>query len=255
MRVGFTEWPDGLEPHGPDWSGITRRVADARLDLLITNELPFGRWLAAEPAFDREAAEASVALHQAGLEALEALPVDALISSRPVWADARLANEAFVIADGEYRALHWKRLLPEEPGWYEATWYAPGGGSGSTSLVAGLRVGVLLCTELMFNEQARRYGRDGADLIAVSRATGESVDTWRTAGRMAAIVSGACVVSSNRVGAAAPGLVFGGVGFAFAPDGTPLTATTSSEPLVVLDVDAAVSARQKASYPCYVQER
>ena len=255
MRVGFTEWPDGLEPHDTDWNGIAQRIAEARLDLLITNELPFGRWLAAEPAFDRGAAEASVALHEAGLEALKALPVDALISSRPVWADARLANEAFVIAGGTYRALHRKRFFPEEPGWHEATWYAPGGEGGSTTPVAGLRVGVLLCTELMFNEQARRYGREGADLIAVPRATGGSLDTWRTAGRMAAIVSGAYVVSSNRVGTAAAGPVFGGVGFAFAPDGAPLTATTPSEPLVVLDIDAAASARQKAAYPCYVQER
>jgi N-carbamoylputrescine amidase len=116
-----------------------------------------------------------------------------------------------------------------------------------------MRIGVLLCTDAMFNEHARHYGREGADLIAIPRATGLSTDNWLAAGKMAAIVSGSYVVSSNRVGPSKD-VTFGGAGFAYHPDGSLLAITSSEEPLLVIDVDPDVSARQRASYPCYVVE-
>jgi len=100
MRVGFVEWPEGLQPSGPEWTRLAERVTGACLELLITNELPFGRWIAADPIFDHETAQDSIAAHEAGLAALTALSVPAVLSSRPVWAGDRLANEAFVIEHG-----------------------------------------------------------------------------------------------------------------------------------------------------------
>lgn len=65
----------------------------------------------------------------------------------------------------------------------------------------GQRLGVLLCTELMFTEWARHYRRQGAHVIAVPRASGMSMRKWHTAAAMAAIVSGCYVLSSNRAAA------------------------------------------------------
>jgi N-carbamoylputrescine amidase len=113
---------------------------------------------------------------------------------------------------------------------------------------------VLLCTELMFNEHARRYGRAGADLIVVPRATGHEHGAWVTGGAMAAIVSGSYAVSSNRVGATAGSPEFGGRGLAFAPDGTLLAETSADAPLVVIELAPEIARRQKAEYPCYVVE-
>lgn len=250
----FVEWPEGLEPFGARWDALRRQVEALRPDILITNEMPFGPWLAAADRFDAEAARRSVSLHEHGIDALAALGVPAVISSRPVWAGDRLANEAFALADSRITPLHRKQYFPEEAGWYEATWFRGDAGGFEVHEVAGLKVGILLCTELMFNERARRYGRAGAELIVVPRAAGHAHRNWLTAGAMAAIVSGSYVVSSNRMGGAAAGPSFGGRGYAFAPDGAPLAETSAAEPVQIVDLEAAAARRQKTEYPCYVPD-
>lgn len=254
MRVGFVEWPAELEPAGSAWRSIADGIADRSIGLLVTNELPFGRWIAADHPFDPIVAKASVDIHAEGLSALGRLNVPTILSSRPIWSGHRLANEAFVLEGDVIRPVHRKHYFPAEPGWRETDWYRPGDGNFETAETAGLRVGVLLCTDLMFNERARRYGRDGADLIAVPRAVGMSTDTWLVAGRMAAIVSGSYVVSSNRVGLQG-GLEFGGAGFAIAPDGSILAMTSRAEPLLVVEVDIVLTEHRRTQYPCYVDEQ
>jgi N-carbamoylputrescine amidase len=230
-------------------------VARARLDVLVTNEMPFGPWIAGDATFDRNVAEESVELHSSGLRCLSDLEVRAVVSSRPVWANDRLANEAFILERGSVRPLHRKQYLPAEPGWFETTWYSTESAGFEVANLLDLRIGVLLCTEAMFNEHARHYGRQGADLIAIPRATGVATDMWFAAGKMAAIVSGSYVVSSNRVGHARQGLNFGGAGFAFDPDGTCLAVTSCEESLIVCAVDPVETARRRTTYPCYVSER
>lgn len=251
MRVGFVEWPDGLLPEGSDWEAIGTEIAEASIDLLVTNELPFGDWIAAAASFDRDTAAASIAVHEAGIAALARFQVGAVLTSRPVWFGEKLANEAVHIADGVARAVHRKRYFPSEPGWYEGQWYAPGNGFRLAG-INDAKVGVLLCTDVMFNEHARAYGRDGADLIVVPRATGREVEPWLTAGAMSALVSGAYVVSSNRVGRQGAGPDFGGVGFAYAPGGALLATTSPSNRLGIIEVDLALGKRAKQAYPVYV---
>jgi N-carbamoylputrescine amidase len=246
MRVGFVEWPDGLEAHSTEWAAIAKTVDDAGLDVLVTNELPFGGWIAAWPAFDAGAAQHSIDSHAAGMQSLADLKVAVVLSSRPVWVGQRLANEAVIIQNGELRPWRRKRSFPAEPGWYETQWYVPGDDTFSSEELAGLPAGVLLCTEAMFNERARTYGRGGAALIAIPRATGPAA-MWRTAGQMAAIASGSYVVSSNRCGG-----TFAGDGFAFAPDGTLLAATSQTQWLGSIEIDRGAVERQREAYPCYV---
>jgi len=253
MRVAFVEWPDGLLPTGPAWDRIAAAVELAQPDLLITDQLPFGPWLAAAPRFDREAAAASVALHAEGLVALAALDVPAVVTTRPVWRGDCFVNEGVVIEGDRVRFLHRKHVLPDQEGWRETVWYEPGCEGFITADIMGMRVGMLICTELMFSEWARHYGAQGAELIVVPRATPPG-SPCQIAAAMAAVVSGAYVISSSRVGQVDGGPLFGGPGFAFAPDGSLLATTSAETSLRVLELDAGLSRRQKRRYPCYLSE-
>jgi len=106
----------------------------------------------------------------------------------------------------------------------------------------------------MFNERARAYGKQKASLIVVPRASGVNVESWKIAGAMASLVSGAYVVSSNRIGRSRGGAQFGGGGFAYAPQGRPLEVTSSANPLRTLQLDPGMSRFAQGAYPCYVSE-
>jgi N-carbamoylputrescine amidase len=255
-RIAVVQWPDGLVGNGSDWSAIQNAVSRGKPDILITNELPFGKWIAASAEFDCGRADASLTDHELGTRALGGLGVHAVVSSRPVREGAYLANEALVIDQAGVTGFHRKQYLPQEPGWHESTWYDTSARDFTITQAYGVALGALLCTELMFNEHARAYGRAGAELIAVPRATGLSFDEWHLAARMAALVSGCYVASSNRVGSATPGgPIFGGQGFAYAPDGTLLGVTTAEEPMLLFGLDKKLVREGRSKYPRYVSER
>ena len=254
MRIGFVEWPEGLTTDHPQWGDLKSSVAAARPDILVTNELPFGAWIAENSAFSEDDARLSIRVHEDGLAGLIDLKLPAVISSRPVWNGKRLANEAFVLENGAVLPLHRKQFFPNEPGWFESEWYGSDGSGFDVGEVLGIKVGVLLCTDAMFNEHARGHGRQGASLIVIPRASGTSLESWKLAGAMAALVSGAYVVSSNRAGRSKGGPQFGGGGYAYAPGGRLLCMTDSSHPMQVVELDPKVVEAAQRDYPCYVAE-
>ena len=254
VRVAFVEWPEGLLTTGTPWDQLKHSVAAARPDILLTNELPFGPWLADAENFSRDAAQRSVEAHERGLAALTALGLPAVISSRPVWNGKKLANEAIAIENGTVRALHRKQYFPNEPGWFESNWYAGDSSGFHPAKIAGIGVGVLLCTEAMFNERARAYKKHNVALIVIPRASGMNLESWKIAGAMASLVSGTYVASSNRVGNSAGGTHFGGGGYAYAPEGRLLAVTSAAAPLQIFELDPQISAAAQREYPCYVPE-
>jgi N-carbamoylputrescine amidase len=191
MRVAFVEWPDALSTTHAQWDELKDSVNAVRADLLITNELPFGPWLADSAVFSEDDAHLSLSAHEKGLEGLNDLALPAVISSRPVWNGKRLANEAFVLENGAVRPLHRKQYFPNEPGWFESEWYAGDGSGFGVTEILGVKVGVLLCTEAMFNEHARAYGKQAGSLVVIPRASGVDIESWKIAGAMASLVSGA----------------------------------------------------------------
>jgi N-carbamoylputrescine amidase len=116
MRVAFVEWPENLSISDEQWSALKASVIAARPDLLLTNELPFGPWIADDAVFSEDKAQLSIRAHERGLEGLIGLNLPAIISTRPVWNGKRLANEAFVLENGTTRAPHRKQYFPNEPG-------------------------------------------------------------------------------------------------------------------------------------------
>jgi N-carbamoylputrescine amidase len=106
----------------------------------------------------------------------------------------------------------------------------------------------------MFNEWARHYGREGADLIVVPRATPvATLHRWQAAIQMAAVVSGCYVASSNRAGEE-EGVTFGGQGWIVDPSGVVIAETSADEPVVACDIYRSVAAHAKREYPCYVDD-
>ncbi len=83
---------------------------------------------------------------------------------------------------------------------------------------------------------------------------GGSLDRWLVAVRMAAIVSGCYVVSSNRSGPDARGQVFGGLGWIIDPSGNVIAQTSATHPVVFGEIDTEVVAKAQREYPCYVAE-
>ena len=254
LRIAFVEWPESLSTNDAAWQKSRGSVIAARPDILVTNELPFGSWLADAPMFSEVEAQLSIRAHEKGLEELIDLNLPAVISSRPVWNGKRLANEAFVLENGILRALHRKQYFPNEPGWFESEWYAGDASGFGVAEVLGLTLGVLVCTEAMFNEHARAYGKRQASLLVIPRASGTNIGPWKIAGAMASLVSGAYVVSSNRIGRSKGGTEFGGGGFAYAPQGRLLSVTTPANPVGTLELDPKEAAFAQRSYPCYVPE-
>lgn len=249
MKVSYIQSPEGLVASGAEWQKLVSQIEHENPDVLVTSEMPFGSWLAGVHEYNKGDADKSISAHDVGLDALKKLNVPTILSSRPVQFEGKLANEAFVLDNGEYKFAHQKHYFPEEPGFYETNWFANAKPGFDVVEANGLVIGIILCTELFFNEWARSYGRQGAHLIVVQRATGQTVEHWKTAASMAAIVSGCYVVSSNRVGKFDDELIFGGNGFAYAPDGSLISETTPEKPVVSIELDFELVKKSAKTIP------
>jgi len=179
-----------------------------------------------------------------------------VLGSYPTLDGSLSVNKAFVwTAKTGKVPVHTKQFFPNEGGFHEARWFERGELRFQIAKAGGLGVGFLICTDVMFNEWARHYGRNGAHLIAVPRATPVgSEDRWKTMCSAAAIVSGCYVASSNRAGCDDSGLEFAGRGWIFNPFGEMIAETSSEEPVVAAELDLALVLKAQEEYPCYVEE-
>ncbi|WP_460744499.1 carbon-nitrogen hydrolase family protein [Mariniluteicoccus endophyticus] len=177
----------------------------------------------------------------------------AFAGTRPIEREGRFHNAAYTLEAGRLSDVHLKRYLPDEPGYWEATWYAAGPTSFEIFDVAGARAGVQICTEMWFFEHAREYARAGAQLLLAPRATPhESRDKWLAGGRAAAVSAGAWCLSSNHWIPGGGAIDHGGLGWVVDPDGQVLATTSEDQPFVTVDIDLATADAAKRTYPRYV---
>jgi N-carbamoylputrescine amidase len=254
VRVTVCELSEEAERFAGEWEALVAHVGGAGSELVLLPEMPFSPWFAVRRPFDPAAWRRAVEAHEAWLPRLAELAPAAVLASRPVERDGRRLNEGFVWErEGGYRAAHHKAHLPEEEGFWEASWYEPGGGELEAVEVAGARVGFAICTELWAFEGARAYGRAGAHLLATPRATGRAtVDKWLVGGRASAITAGAYSLSSNRASAAGSAADLGGRGWIVDPDGGVLGVTSREEPFLTREIDLGLAEAAKETYPRYV---
>ncbi len=81
-----------------------------------------------------------------------------------------------------------------------------------------------------------------------------SLPRWLVAMRMAAMVSGCYVLTSNRTGTDSSGQLFGGRGWVVGPYGDLVAQTSATTPVVFHEIDTDFVARAQSEYPCYVEE-
>lgn len=243
-----------------DWGNLVEHVAKNGSELVVLPEMGLSPWLAATDEVDQSAWLAGVAAHEAWLMEpngrISALAPAIVLGSCPTIDAGRNHNQGFVWeAAAGLKTIHTKYYLPNEAEFWEACWYDRSPEKRFAPFqAAGVMMGMMLCTDMWFNEHARAYGRAGVELLICPRATPAStVDKWIAGGRTTAVVSGAFCLSSNHTGRY-PGVHMAGTGWIIDPDGNVLGLTSDERPFLTLDIDLDHAKQAKNSYPRYVLE-
>lgn len=237
------------------WSRLVEHALAEEPDLVVLPEMPFHRWLPVTEEASGAAWERAMEAHGRWIDRLSELDGAGVAGTRPVVRDGRRLNEGFLwsASDDGLRAAHRKRYLPDEPGFWEASWYDRGSGRFRTRRWEGIAVAFMICTDLWFLRHARSFAAEGAHLLVCPRATpAYSEDKWLAAGRTAAVVAGAFGLSSNRAGRA-PGVDWAGGGWIIGPDGDVLGTTSREEPFLTREIDLESATAAKETYPRYVE--
>lgn len=255
MRVTVCELNDKADLFARDWELLIRHVKARDSELVLLPEMPFYPWFCGQPAFEESVWQAAIAAHSAWQARLGELAPAMVLGTRPVNLNEQRLNEAFCYSPRlGFSVVHHKYHLPDEDGFWEASWYDRGDGSFTPARCGDASVGFLICTELWFMEDARLYGQNGVDIIATPRATPTaSLDKWLVAGRAAAMIAGAFSLSSNHVSAETSRPQMGGQGWIIAPEGRVLGLTSRDQPFVTTDIDLHVAREAKRTYPRYVR--
>jgi predicted amidohydrolase len=250
LKLTVCEMPDDPSEFASEWDRLSRHVRREGSDLVLLPEMPFFYWFCASPKYDPEVWSEAEAEHRRWMKRLHELGAPAVLGSSPVGRGGRRLNEGFVwTKKGGVRAVHYKHYLPDEPGFYEASWYERGSGPFTTFEVGGWKAGLMICSDLWSMANARSYGKRGVSLLAVPRATPvSSIEKWVAGGKVAAVVSGAYCASSNRAGVRGD-TRFAGTGWVIDPDGAILGMTSKAKPFVTADIDRSKAEKAKKTYP------
>ena len=256
MRVTVCEMNNQPDRFAQDWKALCEHVKSVGSDLVVLPEMPFYPWLASTQNCKPERWQASVNVTDQWISRFSELMPASVLGTRPVVNNGRHLNEGFCWdASVGYRPAHHKYYLPDEEGFWEASWYDRGECDFSVVECNQAKVGFLICTELWFTQHARDYARQGVHLIVCPRATPKaSVDKWIAGGRAAAVVSGAYCLSSNYSGDRANGPDWGGAGWIVEPEeGAILGLTSEKHPFKTLEIDLQAADMAKSTYPRYVK--
>jgi len=256
MKLAVCEAPAAMFVDDDGWHGLVAQCESIAPDLFLLNEMPFGTWISVGEERDSEILRTSQEQHLEGMERFNALGTFAVLGTYPRSEGARSVNQAFVWTPlGGLVTVHTKQFFPNEGGFYEARWFDRGKQRFELANALGLKIGFLICTDVMFNEWARYYRHKGAHVIAVPRATPiGSEDRWRTMCSAAAIVSGCYVASSNRSGIDESGMEFAGKGWILDPTGEMIAETSPEKPVAFAELDLSAVQGAQSKYPCYVEE-
>jgi len=226
-------------------------------EFLLLPEMCFYDWLAADPEPDRGRWLAAVEAHARRLLELDRLGARAIVGTRPVIDDGgEFRNQAYLwTPEPRVLPVHEKYYLPDEEGYWEASWYQRGELTFESCQALDMNIGVQICTEMWFFEWARHFARAGVELLCIPRATPHaSVDKWLAGGRSAAVCAGAYCLSSNLWNPPGGKADCGGLGWIISPEGDVLATTDPDSPFATVEIDPDFARHSKSTYPRYVSE-
>ncbi len=165
-------------------------------------------------------------------------------------------NTAVVLeSDGTIAGIYRKSHIPDDPGYYEKFYFAPGALGFCPLHTSVGNLGVQVCWDQWYPEGARLMALRGADMLIFPTAIGyDSTDTpeeqrrqrdaWMTVQRAHAVANGLPVVAVNRTGhepdpsARTQGILFWGSSFVAGPQGEILyQAPEQGNATAVVDID------------------
>lgn len=164
---------------------------------------------------------------------------------------------------GHYRKMH----IPDDPGYYEKYYFAPGDLGFATVPTPFGSLGVLICWDQWYPEAARLAALAGAEVLFYPTAIGwhpreknllgaEQREAWFTIQRAHAIANGVFVAAVNRTGhephprGEGEGIEFWGSSFVCGPFGSILAeASVDREEVLVQTLDLEAIERQRRCWP------
>lgn len=170
-------------------------------------------------------------------------------------------NTAVVIGSdgsilGKYRKMH----VPDDPGFYEKFYFAPGDLGFLSFDTAVAKIGVLICWDQWFPEAARLTALSGAEILFYPTAIGwlpteppavarAQRSAWELVQRGHAVANGVYVAVPNRVGREGK-LKFWGGSFVAGPSGEILAqAGSEREEILIARCDLEKIAEARQSWP------
>jgi len=170
---------------------------------------------------------------------------------------------------GKYRKMH----IPDDPGFYEKYYFAPGDLGFKPIQTSIGRLGVLVCWDQWYPEAARIMALNGADILLYPTAIGwypedteelknDLVDSWVTSQRGHSIANCLPVAACNRVGyeedpsKVTEGILFWGNSFVTGAHGKlKAQASRDKAEVLVTEVDLNESQEMRNVWPYFRDRR
>lgn len=151
---------------------------------------------------------------------------------------------------GTYRKMH----IPDDPGFYEKFYFAPGDLGYKNFDTSFGKIGTLICWDQWYPEAARLTALQGATVLFYPTAIGwhpyekekhgrAQYDSWLTIQRGHAVANGVYVAAVNRIGLEksdenSPGIEFWGQSFVCDPQGMIIAqASSDKEEIITAEID------------------
>jgi N-carbamoylputrescine amidase len=211
----------------------------------VLPETPFCQWFAGSNAFDPRVWVDAVRRHDEWMHRLSELAPALVLGTRPVdFGNARW-NDGFIRDEEGVHSVHARFWPPDERAAREAAWFHSATAPEFIPLEThGLIIGFLIGTEVRLQDEARQYGAEDVDIIAMPRTgVAADFDAWLERARADAVVARAYALSSNRSGD------FGGRGWIIAPDGRVLGLTSATQPFFTADLEIETKHRMPTPMP------
>lgn len=174
--------------------------------------------------------------------------------------------------DGGIAGIYRKMHIPDDPGYYEKFYFAPGDTGFKPIDTSVGRLGVQVCWDQWFPEGARLMALQGAELLVYPTAIGFSDDSeeerkrqreaWIAVQRGHAVANGLPVVSVNRTGferspeGSGKGIGFWGLSFVCGPQGEMLAqAAQDKEENLLIELDLSRTERVRRWWPFFRDRR